>query len=306
MKLSVIVPTRNRVADLRAFVPTLVAQSVTPDELIVVDSGDVPGIREVLRELLAGSGISLVYAHSDPSTSLQRNIGIDLSSGDILFFFDDDIELEPDYIERTLECFKLHRTPPVGGVMGTQTNAPYAGLAREIIYGAFELTHWTRSDKAKLYKSGGVRYCVKPSQVVDVPVCYGCCMAFKKECFDTERFAEFLPGYTLNEDVELSYRISRKWTLLQTPFARVLHKVSSVSRESIPDTVSRLIFAKYWFVRRHRPHDAPHMAAFAWANLGLASLYVARGISRKEPGLPAILRGMKQGYRRCLEDWASD
>ena len=29
----------------------------------------------------------------------------DICKGDILFFFDDDILLEPDYIEQTMKCF---------------------------------------------------------------------------------------------------------------------------------------------------------------------------------------------------------
>jgi GT2 family glycosyltransferase len=278
---------------------------VRPDELVVVDSGSVPDLATRLATALEGSGIALVYARSEPGTSLQRNRAIELATGDIFFFFDDDVELEPDYVERTLECFHLQADPPVGGVMGTQTNAPWAGRGREIVNGLFGLTHWAQGDAPRLYAAGGVRYCVRPSRVIEVPAVYGCCVAFRRACFDGERFAEFLPGYTLNEDVELSYRISRRWTILQTPFARVKHNVSPVSRVSLPNRTSRLVFAKYWFVRQHRPHDLRHLAAFAWSNAGLAALTMARGL-RGEPGPVALAGGLVDGWRRSVAHYVNN
>jgi glucosyl-dolichyl phosphate glucuronosyltransferase len=301
---SVLVPTRNRPDDLRVFVRSLVVQTRKPDELVVVDSGDLAHpIEEILRTGLEGSGIALIYARSEAGTSLQRNVAVGLSRGEILVFCDDDVVLSPECIDKLLACFDLERTPPVGGAAGTIVNAPYAGKAVEIVYGLFGLTHWSDRDDPRLYASGGVRYVARPTRILDVPVTSSTITAFRRACFDGERWAEFLPGYTLNEDVELSFRIAKKWTLVQTPHARAVHNESPAGRHTFASHVSRLIYAKYWFVRQHRPHDVWNVGALAWANVGLLALYVRRGLADREPGLTAILGGVADGYRRCIRDW---
>jgi GT2 family glycosyltransferase len=302
--VSVLVPTRNRPDDLRTFLRSLVTQTRKPEELVIVDSSDQP-IEAIVREGLEGSGIVLLYGRSEPGTSLQRNIAVGMAHGDILVFCDDDVVLERDCIEMLLPCFDLDRTPPVGGVAGTIVNAPYAGRAVELVYGFFGLTHWTDRDDPRLYASGGMRYVAKPTRILDVPAVSSTITAFRRECFTTERWAEFLPGYTINEDVELSFRIARQWTLVQTPHARALHNESPAGRHTFASHVSRLIYAKYWFVRRHRPHDALHIGALAWANLGLLALYTRRGL-QGEPGMRAIMGGVVDGYRRCLRDWREE
>jgi glucosyl-dolichyl phosphate glucuronosyltransferase len=304
--VSVLVPTRNRPDDLRAFVGSLVAQTRKPEELVVVDSSDpdLP-IEDILKRGLEGSGIQLLYARSEAGTSLQRNVAVGMADGEIFVFCDDDVVLEPDCIAMLLQGFDLDRTPPVGGVAGTIVNAPYAGRAVELVYGLFGLTHWTDRDDPRLYTSGGVRYVARPTRILDVPVVSSTVTAFRRECFTTERWAEFLPGYTLNEDVELSFRIAKQWTLVQTPHARALHNESPAGRHTFASNVSRLIYAKYWFVRAHRPHDAWNVGALAWANVGLLALYARRGL-QGEPGLRAIAGGVLDGYRRCLRDWREE
>ena len=95
-RLSVIVPTLNRRQDLLEFTETLVQQTIQPDEFIVVDAGSVPDMKEAMLAVLEGSKIDLVYRQSDAGTSLQRNIAMELMTGEIIFMFDDDILLEPD------------------------------------------------------------------------------------------------------------------------------------------------------------------------------------------------------------------
>lgn len=306
MTVSVLVPTRNRPDDLRTFVRSLVAQTTKPEELVIVDSSDgsVP-VEEIVASGLEGSGIALLYARSEPGTSLQRNIAVEMAHGDILVFCDDDVLLEPDCIAMLLPCFDLDRTPPVGGVAATLTNAPYAGRSVELVYGLFGLTHWTDRDDPRLYASGGVRYVASPSRILDVPAVSSTVTAFRRECFATERWAEFLPGYTINEDVELSFRIAKRWTLVQTPHARAIHNESPAGRHTFASHVSRLIYAKYWFVREHRPHDAWNAGALAWANVGLLALYARRGL-QGEPGMRAIVGGVVDGYRRCFRDWREE
>ena len=245
LKISVIVPTLHRNKEILDFVDTLLKQTHQVDELVVVDAGPQSNLKEVLTKKLHGSGIVLQYGTSEAGTSLQRNVAIDMSFGDILFFFDDDILLEPTYVEETLKCFDLEYSPPVGGVLGTFTSSYTTSKSKEIYSKLFRLTHSIEGNEAKLMATGAVQWLIKPDHVVPVPVCSGGRVAYRRECFDTERWATFLPGYTMSEDVEISFRLSKTWTLLQTPNALLYHDKSDSGRNSQGDRFARLIYSRF-------------------------------------------------------------
>ena len=105
---------------LRHFTPTLVKQTLKPQELVIVDAGTIDTIEPMLRQELEGSGIDLYISAREPGTSSQRNKGIKVARGDFYFFFDDDVLLEDDYIEKSMACFdNAQELPlPLGGVRG--------------------------------------------------------------------------------------------------------------------------------------------------------------------------------------------
>ena len=249
--VSVVVPTLNRFEDISIFVRSLCAQTHVPDELIVVDAGKESNLEQKLQHWLQDTSISLVYCRSRAGTSLQRNVAIDHAKGDILFFFDDDVILEPDYIEKTLPCFSLPMNPPVGGVLGTFTSPYRQKRYKKLFFQLFRMTHSVEGDKAYFMSSSDTQWLIKPSKVVPVPVCSGGRVAFRKECFHTERWDDFLPGYTMSEDVEISYRIAKAWTLVQTPHALLFHERSTHSRNGLSDRISRRIFSRYYIFQKN-------------------------------------------------------
>jgi glycosyltransferase involved in cell wall biosynthesis len=89
--ISVVIPTFNRAALLRATLESLGAQSLPKEkyEVIVVDDGSKDATPEVCRDF--ASRIELKYLHIDNSgTSAAKNTGILASRGKILLFFDND------------------------------------------------------------------------------------------------------------------------------------------------------------------------------------------------------------------------
>ena len=90
---SVIIATSNRKNELLRCLKSIEEQTVSPDEVIVVDSSDNP---EELHSLCTfHNGILMKYIYtSDRSLTRQRNTGVNNSKGEIVFFFDDDIELD--------------------------------------------------------------------------------------------------------------------------------------------------------------------------------------------------------------------
>jgi GT2 family glycosyltransferase len=125
-------------------------------------------------------------------------------------------------------------------------------------------------------------------------------VAYRRQCLLEEQFREFLPGYTLAEDLELSLRISRRWDLVQTPAARLFHKRSAANRGGRGDRASRVVYSHFYIFHQHMPHDPSHLAAFAWANVGLVGLALGGAVKSGQVG--PVLRGLAQGYRLCAQD----
>lgn len=301
--ISVLVPTLNRHDDWLEFLPSLVAQTQTPLELVVVDAGQDPRIEPLLRAGLAGSGIDLQYARSEAGTSLQRNKALDMVRGEFVFMFDDDTVLEPDYIERTMECFSLPYDPPVGCVLGSFKEVRSRKGPVQHWYRLFRLSHSVFGNQAGTYASGGFVTLKAPTEVVQVPVASGGRTAYRRACFDEERFAEFLPGYTMSEDVEVSWRVGKQWTIVHTPHARMHHKVSPSNRLRAPEIARRHVYSRYFFFSRHMPKKPTNLAAFAWANVGLGTWYMASAVARGTPGPTAMAKGLLTGYKLCWDDW---
>lgn len=300
--VTVAVPTVNRLDDMVAMARTLVTQTRLPDEFIVVDAGSGQDLEGALRQILDGSGIDFTYVRSAKGLPLQRNVAIDLSRGDFVFFFDDDVELEPDYIEQALRAFDLPHSPPVGCVTGTLTKPPAPGGKRAEIYRAFGLTNWVEHGEPELYVSGGVRFITEPTEPIVVPVAEGCRMAFRKEVFEHERFLQFLPTYCQSEDVDFTWRVSQRWTIVQTPWARLDHKVSPTNRIGYSNQLHQLIYTHYHFFRHYRAKTPANIGRFALAELGLMTLAVGRQLTKHEPGVKLLSKGIKDGWRRVARD----
>ena len=305
---AVLVPTMNRLDDMMEMVDSVLAQTVPVHVFAVVDAGDTPTLEARLRERLEPVGIDLLYRTSTPGTSLQRNIGLDLlaeelQADDLVFFFDDDVLLEPDFVENCIRCMELERHPPVGCVLATFTQEPRPQGWQQTWFRVFQMTHQVTGDRAKLGAAGAVQWLMEPSTEVAVPVASGGRTCYRWEAIQHERLDEFLPGYTLNEDVEFSFRVARRWTILHSPAVRLFHKRSPAGRIDYGDRLSRMVYSQFYFFRKHRPRDPGHIAALAWNALGTSTFYIAAGLLKpNSQSRLGALRGVVDGYRKCAAD----
>ena len=96
MKVSAVIPTRNRFEQVRSTLHSLLRQTRQVDEVLLIDASDDRRQASVLRQEFAGHSIQ--WFESIPSVCIQRNIGIERASGDWVLLLDDDIDLEADYI----------------------------------------------------------------------------------------------------------------------------------------------------------------------------------------------------------------
>lgn len=305
---AVLVPTMNRLDDMMEMVDSVLAQSIPVHVFAVVDAGDTPTLEARLREKLQPAGIELLYRTSVPGTSLQRNIGLDLlaeqlEADDLVFFFDDDVLLEPNFVEEVIRCMDLPMHPPVGCVLATFTQEPRPRGWQQTWFRMFQMTHQVSGDQAHLGAAGAVQWLMEPSTDVAVPVASGGRTCYRWAAIAQERLDEFLPGYTLNEDVEYSFRVAKKWTIVHSPTVRLFHKRSPKGRVDYGDRLSRMIYSQFYFFRKHRPRDPGHLAALAWNAMGTSTFYVAAGLLKADSkDRIGALKGVVHGYRKCIDE----
>ncbi len=116
MKISIIICTRNRFDDFTKTFPSVTAQTRLPDELIVVDSSDEKKLEAYLTSVKLPFPVR--YFHTRPGLTLQRNHGIHECSSDLIFFFDDDVDLDVNYLAEVEKIFENDTAHAVGAVGG--------------------------------------------------------------------------------------------------------------------------------------------------------------------------------------------
>ncbi len=106
MEISVVIPTYNRINDIRGCLDALENQDL-PDgqfEIIVVDNGSGDGTREFLKSQ-ADSGKIRFLEEKKKGASSARNLGIMASNADFIAFTDDDCRPEPGWLSALLKSF---------------------------------------------------------------------------------------------------------------------------------------------------------------------------------------------------------
>jgi len=105
-KLSVIVPTYQRVESLLSLIKGIGRQTLRDIELIIVDQNPEGFLAGALppEDLARATFIHL----TEPNASKARNFGFAHSTGEYLLFIDDDLQPEEQFCERALSVFVRH------------------------------------------------------------------------------------------------------------------------------------------------------------------------------------------------------
>ncbi|NOT26793.1 MAG: glycosyltransferase family 2 protein [Acidobacteria bacterium] len=107
--ISVVIPTYNRSALLEQAIASVLAQSLAPTQVLVVDDGSTDSTTELL-ERLRPQVQSMGVPHGGKSSAL--NAALKEVSGDYVWIFDDDDIALPDALERFVE--PLEKDPALG------------------------------------------------------------------------------------------------------------------------------------------------------------------------------------------------
>ncbi|MBV1922382.1 MAG: glycosyltransferase family 2 protein, partial [Pseudomonadales bacterium] len=110
MKISAIVPTYNNANFIEDAINSILVQSHSVDEIIIVDDGSTDNTAAVIDAITKKTTHKIIYIQQDnQGPSSARNRGIEAASGDWLAFLDADDLWTPEKI--TLQLEALEREP---------------------------------------------------------------------------------------------------------------------------------------------------------------------------------------------------
>ncbi|SDJ27222.1 glycosyltransferase family A protein [Nonomuraea jiangxiensis] len=134
--VSVIIPSYNRSEVLRLCLDAVQKQTYPYIEVIVVDDC---GTEDAAR-VAASKGAKVVRTQANGGPTPARNLGAEHATGEILFFLDADIALDPDAVENAVRILESH--PGIGALGGILRPESLAAQSLAAQYRALQMHRW--------------------------------------------------------------------------------------------------------------------------------------------------------------------
>lgn len=218
--ISVIIPTYGREEPLRDTISDILVQDYPNFEILVVDQTPThqPETQTYLQNLADAHKIQW-FRLDWASLPGARNYAVERSKGDIILFIDDDVRMQPNYLQNHAKNYL--EKPEVGAVAGrvfdrmklsdsggslTIETLPPEAMNPGIAWYHIDLVHT-----------------VKPQQVLSAR---GCNMSFRRSVFDQYklRFDERFRGSAVREESDFCLRFRKTgYIIWYDPDASLIH-----------------------------------------------------------------------------------
>ncbi|MFB5268503.1 glycosyltransferase family 2 protein [Paenibacillus enshidis] len=301
--VSIIICTRNRIADLTRCIQSIAAQQDINDtaiELLIVDDGDIPAHKlEEYREMLSRlpRGELKYHKKEQPGVWLSRYQALSMVKHDIVLYFDDDAELDDRlYIRHLLDMYgQDERIAGVGGVAkGLSTSR--AGKLLGV------LTCQMSSSPGKLSPSGlagSLLQWGEAQSVFPTEFFHGCNMSFRRSALCDMKPYPWMTSYAVADDLYMCHLASRYGKLVIDPNLRIIHHESPSSRDKAGKVAKATAVNHYYFLRLKKAGLWSYIALL-WT---LSYLMVKQAIKRNfnavagyAQGVLFVLNPRKQKY----------
>lgn len=292
LKFSIVICTLNRPVDLNECLSSLAHQTYAPYEVIIVDASNNKKSYNVVESWKKNKLKEIKYIHTVPGLTKQRNVGVINSSGEVIAFLDDDVILDKEYFQAMANCFENYDV-----IVGATGNIKNVGNA-SIIMGFFQKVFMlTGTASTGVMKRSGFPDFVNPliaKNMARTEVLSGCNMLYRKEVFDSFRFNENFVGYSLGEDVELSYRVSKRNPLVYVKDAELVHVMSIEQRINYKKYIKMDIINNYQIFKNEVKKSKIDWIYFWWSKIGILLYCIGLCIKEKESGaLIGLIGGIK-------------
>jgi glycosyltransferase involved in cell wall biosynthesis len=106
--VSIVVPTYNRSKLLKECIESLLAQTYSDFEIIVVDDGSTDDTQACITEIVQKHNNVKYYPRPHFGLQATRNFGLRMAHGEFIGFFDSDDLWPPDYIEKMIGALQAN------------------------------------------------------------------------------------------------------------------------------------------------------------------------------------------------------
>ena len=101
--ISIIIPVYNAEKTLARCIDSLLQQSFSDFEILLIDDGSTDSSLDICQKYAAGDAGIKVLHHENAGVSITRNRGMENASGKFLMFCDSDDYVEPEWCEKLLQ-----------------------------------------------------------------------------------------------------------------------------------------------------------------------------------------------------------
>lgn len=244
LTFDIVIATRNRPEALALSIPLILEQSRQPEKLIVIDSSDDHQAAKSVVELAVKDWPGeVILCASKRGSSLQRNIGLEHVTADVVFFPDDDSMLHPGTTEAIMRVYELDRDRKIAGVCAAdaatwaESGVPKPAYKMSLQHRIQSRLNTVRTKIKEKYfntdpyiaighslMAGWKSYdWMSEEDCVFVPWMTGYRMSFRAEVIKQVRFDETLKNYALHEDTDASFRAMRIGYLIGARKGRIYH-----------------------------------------------------------------------------------
>jgi len=251
MSVSIIIPTYNRNKMLCDTLSNIMRFEHQYNELVIVDQTKAhePETKLFLDNLLLNNKIKYIYVDY-PNLPNARNVGINNSTGDLIIFFDDDVEINENTIPSHIASLS---TPEVGCVTGKVTIINTNKNQNIVLGSSNRLKKIIKSflffflrKKASYVGRFGILSDFSRGKLLPADTCIGCNMSFKRDVLlKCGLFDSNYTGNAVREDTDMSARIRKlKYKIIYNPSASIIHFMdnSGGTRTSLNEIYWSMIF----------------------------------------------------------------
>jgi GT2 family glycosyltransferase len=303
--ISAIIATVGRPELLTLCLDSLTRQTVPVAEVVVVHCGDDEATPALTRETRwRDAGLSVQYFHyPERNCAAQRNFAVTHASHDNLLLVDDDIEVDAHWAE---ELFApIWSDPAVGATMGSLINQPMSSptffwrIYRRVLHG-----------KEKGFEPGRLVGAALPNgfpttarELIPCEWIGGGASALRREAFESVGgFASFFAGSSPGEDLDLGYRLSRRWKVYYVPTAKCIHHQAAGGREGSDRHQYLSVRSRFGILTitmgKSRVKGLAHIGLWALVQFLSELASLRHGVLR--PDLPRAWAGRLRGFLSCV------
>jgi hypothetical protein len=245
VKLSIIIPTKDRAEEIKSTITFLNYNIFFFNELIIIDSSEK---KNDLKCYIKKFDFKIKYYNSKPSISLQRNIGLKNidKNNDFVMFLDDDIKFNKSSLHKMKIFIENNHQKYVGFGFNLITNDKIKKNRNNFLnifniysnkYGAVSQSGW-HSLAFNLNRDTVVEWLSTQAVI------------YNKDKIKNIFFDEFFQDYSYLEDLDFSYSLKYIGKLIVVADAKYCHK-NDLDRSSFSFGEKEIINRRY-FVKKHK------------------------------------------------------